>query len=50
VGNIKFPLVETECDGVDWINVAQDRIKWRDIENIVINLRVSKNSGKFLIL
>jgi hypothetical protein len=25
VGNIKMDLREIECDGVDWIDMAQDR-------------------------
>jgi hypothetical protein len=27
-------------DGVDWIDVAQDRNKWRALVNAVMNLRV----------
>jgi hypothetical protein len=26
---------------VDWINLAQDRDKWRDVVNTVINLKVA---------
>jgi hypothetical protein len=28
-------------DGVDWIDLAQDRDQWRALVNIVMNLRVS---------
>jgi len=29
-----------ECEGVDWIQLAQDRDKWRALVNMVMNLRV----------
>jgi hypothetical protein len=31
---------------VDWIGLAQDRNKWRDLVNSVLNLRVPWNAGK----
>jgi hypothetical protein len=40
VGNIKMDLRETGWDGVDWIELAQDRDQWRAIVNMVMNLRV----------
>ena len=33
---------------MDWINVAQDRDRWRALVSTVMNLRVSKNAGNFL--
>jgi hypothetical protein len=33
---------------MDWIDVAQDRDLWRTLANMLMNLRVSQNSGKFL--
>jgi hypothetical protein len=27
-------------DGMDWIDLAQDRDRWRDLVNMVMNLRV----------
>jgi hypothetical protein len=33
-------LREVGWDGVDWIEVAQDRDKWRALVNTVMNLRV----------
>jgi hypothetical protein len=33
-------LREIGWDGVDWIDVAQDRDQWRALVNTVVNLRV----------
>jgi hypothetical protein len=38
--NIKIDLREIGWDGIDWIDVAQDRDKWRALVNTVMNLRV----------
>jgi hypothetical protein len=32
-------LVEVGCGDVDWIGLAQDRGRWRALENSVLNLR-----------
>jgi hypothetical protein len=40
VDNIKTDLRETGWDGMDWIDLAQDRDKWRALVNTVMNLRV----------
>jgi hypothetical protein len=37
----KIDLREIGWDGVDWIDVAQDRDKWRARVNTVMNLRGS---------
>jgi hypothetical protein len=33
-------LGEIRVDGMDWIDLAQDRYKWRALVNMVMNLRV----------
>ena len=38
--NIKMDLQEVGCEGVDWIDLAQDRDRWRALMNAVMNLLV----------
>jgi hypothetical protein len=40
VDNIKIDLGEIGWDGMDWIDLAQDRNHWRALVNTVMNLRV----------
>jgi hypothetical protein len=40
VDNIKMDLREIEWDGVDWIDMIQDRNQWRALLYTVLNLRV----------
>jgi hypothetical protein len=41
-------LQEVGCEGMDWTGLAQDRDRRPAFVNVVINLRVSQNSRKFL--
>jgi len=39
-GNIKMDLQEMRCEDVDWIDLAQDRDRWRAFVSAVMNLWV----------
>jgi hypothetical protein len=41
VDNFKMDLREIGWDGMDWIELAQDRDHWRALVNTVMNPRVS---------
>jgi hypothetical protein len=40
VNNIKMDLREVEWDGMDWIDLTQNREQWRVLVNTVMNLGV----------
>jgi hypothetical protein len=40
VDNSKMDLKELGWDGMDWIELAEDRDQWRALVNAVMNLRV----------
>jgi len=46
--NIEMGLDEERCGGVDWIELVQDRERWRALVNAVTNLRLPQNTVNFL--
>jgi len=46
--NIRMDLREIGYEGVEWINLAQDRDQRRDRVNPLMNLRVPQKEGNFL--
>ena len=41
-------LQEVGCEGVDWIELVQDRDRWRALVIALMNLWVPSNVGNFL--
>jgi hypothetical protein len=45
VNNIKIDLRQIECDDLDWIDLAEDRNKWRAFVTVVMNFRLPSVAG-----
>jgi len=43
--NIKMDIQEVECGGIDWIDLVQDRDRWRALLSTVMNFRFHKMRG-----
>ena len=41
-------LREVRCGGIDWIDLAHERDRWRALVYTVMNLWVPQNAGSFL--
>jgi hypothetical protein len=48
--NIKMDLREVGWGDMDWINLAQDRDRWRDLVNVAMNFQVPENAGNFITI
>ena len=46
--NIKIDVREVGWEGMDWIDLAQNRDRWRALVNAAMNLWVPQYSGNFL--
>jgi hypothetical protein len=44
----KMDLEKVGFGGMDWINLAWDRDRWRSLVNVVVNHLVPQNVGNFL--
>jgi hypothetical protein len=40
VDNIKINLTKIAWGGMDWIDLAQDRVQWRTLVNTVMNFQL----------
>ena len=45
---VNLDLQEVGCGGTDWIGLAQDKSRWRELVNVVMNLRFPTKEGGFL--
>jgi hypothetical protein len=45
---LKLIFKKSDWGGMDWIDMAHDRDRWRAVVSAVMNLRVPQNAGNFL--
>jgi hypothetical protein len=48
VDTIKMDLRETECCGMDWIDLTEDRDQWRTLVYTAMNLQVKMNRNSWV--
>jgi hypothetical protein len=48
VNNIEMDLREIGWDGMDWIDLAQDRNQWRALVNTAMNIWIVAGSQEWL--
>jgi len=41
---------EVGCGGIDWIELAEDKNRWRAFVNVVMNLLIPQNAWNFLTI
>ena len=47
---IKKDLQEVGLEDMDWIDLAEDRDRWRAVMNAVMNFQAPKSGSNFLII
>ena len=47
--NLKISIVEIGSKNAERINLAQDRVQWPVLMNKVMNLRIPRKAGNFLV-
>lgn len=45
-GTCEMCVKETVCEGMDWIRLPQDRVRWQATVNTVTNLQIQKGVGE----
>jgi hypothetical protein len=45
---IRWIFRKLDVGGMDWIELAQDKDRWRTLENAMMNLRVPQSARNFL--